>query len=110
MSTLETWVFTVVSLTWSFLAISALDSPLARSLRRSSTRKGRLSFHLGARLAGIAGQHQGRLVGEHHRLHPVAHPELGQHMRHMRLDGGFADEQLGSDFGVGPAARNPPEH
>jgi hypothetical protein len=47
--------------------------------------------------------HQAGLIGEHHRLDPVAELELGQQVGDVALDGGVADEQLGGDLGIGQA-------
>jgi hypothetical protein len=43
-------------------------------------------------------------VGEHHGLRAVVEAELGEDARDMGLDGRVADDQLGSDLGVGQAA------
>ena len=47
---------------------------------------------------------QAGLVGEDHRLDPVAQAELGQDPADMRLHGGLGDEQPAGDLGVGQAA------
>jgi membrane protease YdiL (CAAX protease family) len=57
-----------------------------------------------------AGPDQPALVGEGHRLHPVAQVQLGEHARQVRLDGRFAQEQFGGDLGVGQPPRHQPQH
>ena len=49
-------------------------------------------------------------VREDHRLHAVAHPELHQHVRHVRLDRRVADHEVGSDLRVRAPAREQQQH
>ena len=45
------------------------------------------------------------LVGEHHGLYPVAHPELVEDVAHMGLDGALTDEERAGDLRVRQALR-----
>jgi hypothetical protein len=63
---------------------------------------GRCSRAVG--LLGLAGAHDASLVGEHDRLDPVSHAELGEYSGHVGLDGGLADDEMIGDFTVGQAA------
>ncbi len=51
-----------------------------------------------------AGNHEAVLVREDNSLDPVPEAQFGQHMGHVRLDGGLGDEQRLSDLAVGQAA------
>src|SRR4051794_26630459 len=44
--------------------------------------------------------HESRLVGPHHRLHPIAQAELAKDAGDMGLHGRFADVELTCDLGV----------
>lgn len=44
------------------------------------------------------------LVGENHRLHPVAEAELGEDAGDVGLDRALADEQVGGGYGLAFAA------
>src|SRR6516225_6211161 len=52
----------------------------------------------GARLRSHG--HQPRLVGEDHRLHPVAGADLGQHPADVLLDGGLGQHEIPGDLRV----------
>lgn len=43
------------------------------------------------------------LVGPYHELGAVAGRKFEQEVGDVSLDGGFADDEIGSDFGVGAA-------
>ena len=49
-------------------------------------------------------------VGEDDRLNPVTQAELGEQAGHVGLDGGWLDDELGGDLGVGQAARQQAQH
>ena len=53
---------------------------------------------------------QAGLVGEDHRLHAVAQPQLGEHVADVGLDRRLADHQLGGDLRVGHALGDQPQH
>src|SRR6476619_5228601 len=57
----------------------------------------------------VARLHDPVLVGEHHGLDAVSHPELLEDPRDVRLDGRLADERLGGDLCVGKPARDEPQ-
>jgi hypothetical protein len=50
------------------------------------------------------------IVGEDHRGRPVPQLELGEQVVDVGLDRAFADEKLGGDLAVGPAAADAREH
>ena len=56
------------------------------------------------------GRDDAGLVGEHDRLHAVAHAELHQHARDVRLDGRLRDHELLGDLRVRHPARDQREH
>src|SRR5690554_3303558 len=49
-------------------------------------------------------------VGVRHGLHPVTQSELEKDVRHVGLDRGAADEELGGDLLVGQSLCEQPEH
>ena len=58
----------------------------------------------------MAGADEASLIGEDHRLDPVAQAELGQDPADVGLDRAFAEIEPGGDAPVGQAARDEPEH
>src|SRR5690606_18308981 len=60
--------------------------------------------------ARSAGLDQPRLVGEDHRLHPVAQVELGQHLSDVRLDRRLGDDEPLGDLPVRQALGDELEH
>src|SRR5450432_4292864 len=69
------------------------SNPLARHPTRLLHR-GQTSTQIGAR------GNQAGLVGDHHRLYPVADTEFHQHVAHVCFYGGFAEVQLTRDLAV----------
>jgi plastocyanin len=82
----------------------------ARVALRRTTHGHALAYSRTVRLRRGRPAHDPGLVGDHHDLDAVAHAELHQHARHVRLDGRAADDQLSGDLRVGQAARHELEH
>src|SRR5215207_11210648 len=59
---------------------------------------------------GTAAVDQSGVVGVDHRLDAVAQRQLVEDVVHVGLDGALAEEQLGTDLGVRPAAGQLAEH
>ena len=86
-------------------SISTSSSPLCRrgadAGRGTEQRSGSLVCEPRARSrpsTRVAGQYHARLVGEDHGLHPIAHPQFGEHVRHVCLDRRLADEKFCGDL------------
>lgn len=71
-----------------------------------------LSFTAGSGQGSAAalGHYETQLVGQHHRLHPVAQPQLHQDPAHMGLDRVLLHDEFPGDLEIGQPARHQAEH
>jgi hypothetical protein len=80
---------------------AAAHGPAAGAGKRPGRdRAGHRAGRSASRPGLVAGLHESGFVGEYDCLDAVAHAELGEYPGDVCLDGGLAEEQLGSDLGV----------
>ena len=78
-----------------------------QTMRSCATNQAELCDERRMRLRSvIAGGDEAGFVGEYDGLHSVAQPEFHQHTTNVGFHGGFAEDEVSGDLGVGPTLGN----